>query len=189
MVLYKQCNCILSNFCLQENSPCLSLWTLTGLVLCNVLTFIQKHYKINLCLHCALMQNGFISIITPHVVLGSTWPSHTGYRCYFQYELYQWMCKWMTQHWADFDILLPTSCIIQVWAVSGELRGSFGDRKESTPLTWVTQEGILRILPTKKSVQVSLSLWFLRIVRWWGTGMSCPRRWWIHRPWRCSRNA
>jgi len=23
---------------------------------------------------------------------------------------------------------------------------------------------------------------------WSGTGMSCPGRWWSHRPWRCSRN-
>jgi len=22
---------------------------------------------------------------------------------------------------------------------------------------------------------------------WSGTGMGCPRRWWSHRPWRCSR--
>lgn len=58
--------------------------------------------------------------------------------------------------------MLYTSCNIQVWAVSGELRGSFGDRRESIPLKWVTQEGILRILPTKRSVQVSLSLCFLR---------------------------
>ena len=64
---------------------------------------------------------------------------------------------------AGFDVAMCVLCHIQVWAVSGEPRGSSGGRREFTPLKWVMQEVTPQTPPTRRSAQVTLPLWFLGI--------------------------
>lgn len=166
MVLHKQHNCLVRNFffwCVHENSPCLGLQTLPRFVLCDKLIF----RSINQAVFESCSDAEWISLYSyPINKLGK----HLTSRCCLWMFLPLWpaainmqMSDWVL---ADFDLAMCILCPFQVWAVSGELRGSSGGRRESTPLKWVMQEDTPQTPPTKRCAQVSLSSLLLKIWEW-----------------------
>lgn len=139
---------------MHENSPCLGLQTLPRFALCDKLIF----RSINQAVFESCSDAEWVSLYShPINKLGK----HLTSRC----------CLWMLLPpcpvsinmqmsdgiLADSDLAMCVLCPRQVWAVSGELRGSSGGRKESTPLKWGMQEDTPQTLPTKRCAQVSLS--------------------------------
>lgn len=148
---------------MHEISPCLGLQTLSRFALCDKLIF----RSINQAVFESCSDAEWISLYSyPINKLGQ----HLTSRCCLlmllplcPVSINMQMSDWVL---ADFDLSMCILCPRQVWAVSGEPRGSSGGRKESIPLKWVMQEDIPQTLPTRRCAQVSLSSLVFKDQEW-----------------------